>query len=179
MSVFKILNKAVSLQETILTRGRPGKPSSIPFFEPGCGWATIFCSASSRPIFLTIFRSLSEPWSEFHSILQQNPGLVHGFTDLYLLYLNRVYESTYGITLEVEDYLARHNVETTRYVNLYSKGIGQTILTKIWYSDAYYKDVGFFTKHVYPSSRRVRLLYFYWWWRSSWYQWLEQKHLYS
>ena len=41
---------------------------------------------------------------------------------MYLLYLNRVYESTYGITLEVEDYLARHNVETTRYVNLYSKG---------------------------------------------------------
>ena len=43
----------------------------------------------------------------------------------------------------MEDYLARHNVETTRYVNLYSKGIGQTILTKIWLSDAYYKGVGF------------------------------------
>ena len=44
--------------------------------------------------------------------------IVHGFTDLYSLYLSRIYQTDLGILFELEDFLG----EKTRYMNLFHSG---------------------------------------------------------
>ena len=47
--------------------------------------------------------------------------IVHGFTDLYSLYLSRIYQTDLGILFELEDFLG----EKTRYMNLFHSGCYQ------------------------------------------------------
>ena len=54
----------------------------------------------------------------FIQFLQMNPTMVHGFTELYSLYLNRVYRTKSGVMLELEDFLEKK----TYYLNLYEQG---------------------------------------------------------
>ena len=44
--------------------------------------------------------------------------IVHGFTDLYSLYVSRIYQTDLGILFELEDFLG----EKTRYINLFHSG---------------------------------------------------------
>jgi len=54
----------------------------------------------------------------FIEFLKCNPDIVHGFTDLYSLYLSRIYQTDIGILFELEDFLE----EKTRYMNLFHNG---------------------------------------------------------
>ena len=44
--------------------------------------------------------------------------MVHGFTEFYTFYLNRVNRTKFGVILELEDFMSK----TTHYLNLYDVG---------------------------------------------------------
>ena len=54
----------------------------------------------------------------FIQFIKCNPQMVHGFTELFTLYLNRVTRTDAGVMLELEDFLCN----TTYYLNLYDLG---------------------------------------------------------